>query len=150
MANILEKVRDFFTTDDDCEEEDSQELEAAEEVGYEPQPPAPQRRTKERRSIVPISSGNVVSLPAVSINKLVMCYPVCYEDAFMIVDNLKNHRPTIVNFEKVEHDKAQRVLDVLSGACYALGGTLRKNSSKVFVIAPRGLEIIGSDENPEE
>ena len=149
MANILEKVRDFFTTDDDCGEEDSQELEAAEEVGYEAPQPV-QRRQKEKRSIVPIGTSNVVSLPAVSINKLVMCYPVCYEDAFMIVDNLRNRRPTIVNFEKVEHDKAQRVLDVLSGACYALGGTLRKNSSKVFVIAPAGLEIIGSGENSEE
>ena len=149
MAKILEKVRDFFTTDDDCEEEEFQELETAEEVGYEPPQPV-QRRSREKRSIVPVSTGNVVSLPAVSINKLVMCYPVCYEDAFMIVDNLKNHRPTIVNFEKVEHDKAQRVLDVLSGACYALGGILRKNSSKVFVVAPKGLEIIDSGENSEE
>lgn len=148
MAKILEKVRDFFTTENDCDDEDSQELDA-DEVVYDSQPPAP-RRPKERRSIVPVNTGNIVSLPAVSINKLVMCYPVCYEDAFMVVDNLRNRRPTIVNFEKVEHDKAQRVLDVLSGACYALGGTLRKNSSKVFVIAPVGLEIIGSGESSEE
>lgn len=148
MANILAKLRDFFTTNNDCGEEDSQELEA-EEVTYDAQPPV-SRRPKERRSIIPVNTGNVVSLPTVSISKLVMCRPVCYEDAFMIVDNLRNRRPTIVNFENVDHDKAQRVLDVLSGACYALGGTLRKNSSKVFVIAPAGLEIIGSGENPEE
>ncbi len=83
-----------------------------------------------------------------SYGKVVVYQPVSYDDTQNIVDNLKERKPVIINLETLDIELAQRVLDFISGAVYALGGTIQKVARGIFVIAPRNIDIAGNI--PEE
>ncbi len=72
----------------------------------------------------------------------------CYEDAQKICDQIKLEKPVVVNLEKVEYQVAQRIMDFLSGTCYALDGSIQKVANNIFVIAPSTVEV--SSEIKEE
>ena len=46
--------------------------------------------------------------------------------------------------ESLEQDLAQRVLDFVSGAVYALDGTIQKVSRGIFVLVPSNIDIVGN------
>jgi cell division inhibitor SepF len=79
--------------------------------------------------------------------KMIVYHPVCYDDAQTIVDNLKNRRPVIVNMEELDGNTAQRVLDFLLGAIYALNGTVNKISRGIFLVAPREVDVEDTGED---
>ena len=92
------------------------------------------------------AAGNVVSLPNAAQQKMIVYHPVSYEDTQIIIDNLKNRKPVIVNMEDLEVECAQRILDFLSGAIYALSGTMCKISRGIFVVAPNNYDVVGNDD----
>ena len=93
------------------------------------------------------SNNNVVSLPTSAQMKMIVYHPVSYEDTQNIIDNLKSRKPVIVNMEELEIDCAQRILDFMAGAIYALNGTITKVARGIFVVAPNNYDVIGSDED---
>lgn len=91
-------------------------------------------------------SSNVVSMPAASQMKMIVYHPISYEDTQNIIDNLKSRKPVIVNMEELEIECAQRILDFMAGAVYALNGTIFKISRGIFVVAPNNYDVIGNGE----
>ncbi len=87
------------------------------------------------------------NLPISGGMKMIVYHPVSYEDTQAIIDNLKNRKPVIVNMEELEVDSAQRILDFLSGAVYALNGTMCKISRGIFVVAPNNYDVVGNGED---
>ena len=59
----------------------------------------------------------------------------------------KNRRPVIVNMEELEGSCAQRVLDFLLGAIYAINGTINKISRGIFLVAPRDVDVEDTGED---
>lgn len=104
--------------------------------------PAATHRRSERASS---STGS--NLPISGGMKMIVYHPVSYEDTQSIIDNLKNRKPVIVNMEELELDTAQRILDFLSGAVYALNGTMCKISRGIFVVAPNNYDVVGNGED---
>ncbi|HOF94679.1 MAG TPA: cell division protein SepF [Clostridia bacterium] len=90
--------------------------------------------------------NNVVSMPAATQMKMIVYHPISYEDTQNIIDNLKSRKPVIVNMEELEIECAQRILDFMAGAVYALNGTIFKISRGIFVVAPNNYDIIGNGE----
>lgn len=76
--------------------------------------------------------------------RMVVFQPQTYDDTQTIIDNLKAHKPVIVNLETLNPDIAQRVLDFIGGAIYALDGSVRKVSKGIFLLAPEGVDIAGN------
>lgn len=76
--------------------------------------------------------------------RMVVFQPQTYDDTQTIIDNLKNGKPVIVNLETLNPDIAQRVLDFIGGAIYALDGNVRKVSKGIFLLAPTGVDIAGN------
>jgi cell division inhibitor SepF len=97
----------------------------------------PTFQTKNRR-------GKVVNIHQSTYVKVVVYQALTYDDTQAIVDNLKNRKPIIVNLDSLEQDLAQRVLDFLSGAVYALDGTIQKVSRSIFVLVPSNIDIVGN------
>ena len=93
------------------------------------------------------ASSNVVNLPSAAQQKMIVYHPISYEDTQNIIDNLKSRKPVIVNMEELELDCAQRILDFMAGAVYALNGTIYKISRGIFVVAPSNYGVIGNDES---
>jgi len=100
------------------------------------------RRTyDEARQASPAMGAGSVSADSV---RMVVFQPQTYEDTQTIIDNLKSRKPVIVNLENLNVDVAQRVLDFISGAIYALDGSVRKVSKGIFLLAPKGVDISGN------
>lgn len=72
---------------------------------------------------------------------LLIYKPSSYEETQNIVDNLKSNRPIIVNLDELDTDVAQRILDFISGAVYALSGNIRKAARNIFVVAPMNVDV---------
>jgi cell division inhibitor SepF len=143
MAKGLRKLWDALL---EPSEEQDQELEYSEDFGSvytEPEPEQEPRRSRRQ-------STNIVNLPGANTSKMIVYRPVSYEDTQNIIDNLKSHKPVIVNMEQIEVDTAQRILDFMSGACYAVDGRVYKVSSRIFIVAPANIDIIGSSDGFRE
>lgn len=104
---------------------------------------APRSRKKEQRLQ---GGGETVPMPNMAAMKMIVYHPVSYEDAQNIIDNLKARKPVIVNMEELEVSSAQRILDFISGAVYALNGTICKISRGIFVVAPNNYDVVGNGE----
>lgn len=94
--------------------------------------------------------GESVPMPNVAAMKMIVYHPVSYEDAQNIIDNLKARKPVIVNMEELDVAAAQRILDFISGAIYALNGTIAKISRGIFVVAPNNYDVIGNENGEYE
>ncbi|HIS47550.1 MAG TPA: cell division protein SepF [Candidatus Scybalocola faecigallinarum] len=101
------------------------------------------RTSSSRSKIVPMKQPSSRSAGMeVSIQK-----PSSFEDSSEICDELLNGKAAIVNLEGIDVDVAQRIIDFVSGACYAMSGNIRKVSSYIFIVTPAGIDISGDMEN---
>lgn len=76
-------------------------------------------------------------------NNLIIFKPTCCDDSSQMIDSLKDNRPIIANFENVDHENAQRILDIICGAMYAMNGSVHKVSKNIYVFAPENLDVSG-------
>lgn len=73
---------------------------------------------------------------------VVVYEPRMPEDVQMLIDYLKRREPAIINLNDLEDVVvAQRILDFLSGAEYALGGSVHLIADNIFLFTPEGVEI---------
>ena len=63
------------------------------------------------------------------------------DDAQTIANCLREKVPVIINFENTDTADAQRIVDFISGTIYALNGTLKQVSQKVFISAPNNVTV---------
>lgn len=104
--------------------------------------------TTTRNEVSPFTArkqqNKVVSLPGANSQfKVVVLQPEKFEDAQDICDHLKSNKPIVVNLEGLEKESAKKILDFLSGAVYALDGTIQKVSVNIFLIAPVNVDVLG-------
>ena len=154
MASLYTKFLDFIGIEENDEPEDERKddgyyREDADDrggnvvnFGGSRAAAAPAHRRSERAS-----GATGANLPISGGMKMIVYHPVSYEDTQSIIDNLKNRKPVIVNMEELEIDTAQRILDFLSGAVYALNGTMCKISRGIFVVAPNNYDVVGNGED---
>lgn len=69
--------------------------------------------------------------------------PSSFEDSQDICDMLLSGRAAVINLEGFDVDLAQRIMDFVSGAVYALNGKLHQISSYIFIISPDTVDISG-------
>lgn len=64
------------------------------------------------------------------------------EDAEDIITHMLRGGFVIINMEEIDDAMKRRVLDVISGAAYALASTVRKISYHNYYVAPQGEEVV--------
>ncbi|MCC8140096.1 MAG: cell division protein SepF [Lachnospiraceae bacterium] len=69
--------------------------------------------------------------------------PTQFDEAREITDTLLNNCTVVLNFEGLDVEVAQRIIDFTSGSCYAMGGNLRKVSNYIFIVTPRNVDLAG-------
>lgn len=87
------------------------------------------------------NTGKAMGVPDTSKVRVMIYKPVSYEDTQSIIDNLKERKPIIVNLDELDTEVAQRILDFISGAVYALSGNIRKAARNIFVVAPYNVDV---------
>lgn len=73
---------------------------------------------------------------------VVFFYPKDYHEIQKLVDFLKQGESAILNLDGIGDDEAQRMLDFVSGAVYALNGSTQRVSGNIFLLTPEGLNIM--------
>ena len=67
--------------------------------------------------------------------------PSAFSDVENIIDAMKIGKNAVVHLTELKTETAVRVLDMLSGAIYALGGGVYEMSKNVFMFSPSGVEV---------
>ncbi|MBQ7453081.1 MAG: cell division protein SepF [Clostridia bacterium] len=78
---------------------------------------------------------------------VVFFYPKNYQEVQRLVDYLKQGESAILNLDGISDDEAQRMLDFVSGAVYALNGSTQRVSGNIFLLTPEGLNIMVPEED---
>jgi cell division inhibitor SepF len=65
--------------------------------------------------------------------------PKSFEDIEEIIDSLKQNKTVIVYLNEINPDTLTRVLDILSGAIYALSGGMAELEKEMYVFTPSGV-----------
>ena len=168
MASLYNKFLDFIGIEESDEIEEEEEYDRGGRGGRDyGRDREPERRVSSRaayrdepvdeprgaaRAAAPRRSDRAgvptgSNLPVSGGMKMIVYHPVSYEDTQIIIDNLKSRKPVIVNMEELDMDCAQRILDFLSGAIYALNGTMCKVSRGIFVVAPNNYDVVGNEDD---
>lgn len=127
-GKVLNKMMGFLGLEDDFDEE----LDTTAENQYnddEPQVTNPKKKS------------NVVSIHTTISAKVKIVKPSCFEEAADICDDVKNRKIVVINTTSLELKTAQRLLDFLGGASYALSGNLEEIEKGVYLISPSNVEV---------
>lgn len=154
MSGILDRLRDMIFDLDPIDGDMIDPESIEEEVSIETQQEYEEEimsESRERNRPTTTKSNKVVAMEKPNLTamngggsiKMVLFQPLSYEDSQAIVDNLRANKPVIVNMVDLERECAQRVLDFMAGAVYALNGTIRRVSYGIFVIVPSSIVIVG-------
>ncbi len=74
-------------------------------------------------------------------NPVSVFIPTSYEQVEKIIDALKIGKTTVVHLTGLKPQTAIRILDMLSGAVYALGGGVYEMEKNIFMFSPQGVEV---------
>lgn len=134
-GKVLNKMMGFLGLEDDLEEdleetEEREEKKAVNDISQvEPIIPSSKRQNK------------VVSIHTTIAAKVRIVKPTNYEEAADICDELKNRKIVVINTTGLEPRTAQRLLDFMGGASYALGGDLEEIERGVYILSPATVEV---------
>ena len=132
-------LEDVEQDEENYELEDRYDEEEYDEYQEEEYFEEPLKRAQKR------GGGKVVGMPAPqnanAKMKVVVYQPASNEDTQDIIDSLKFRKPVIVNLDELDIEVAQRALDFVSGAVYALNANIQKVARSIYVCTPNGVDI---------
>lgn len=140
MSNVLTKVKTLFgfgDYDDDFDEDYENDFDENNDNVDENEDIEPIISNKKSS----VNSNKVVNIHTTSSPKVTVTKPLAYEEATEICDALKNRRIVVINTSGLENKIAQRLLDFVSGACYALSGALQEIEKGVYLLTPSNVEV---------
>ncbi|MFH5836372.1 cell division protein SepF [Proteiniclasticum sp. C24MP] len=90
------------------------------------------REAKEPNKVVNLHGNNT---------KINIIKPNTFDEAPQICESLKANMIVVVNTSSLEPRTAQRLLDFIAGATYALSGDLQEVENGVYVLSPSMVEV---------
>ncbi len=106
-----------------------------------------QKTAKQTRSTASSNNNKLVSINSsrsqYSSQHVYVIKPDEFDDAQMIIDHLRSGQAIVINMEGIELSTAQRIIDFIAGACYAVDGSLQAISGNIFIAAPNDIYVSG-------
>ena len=161
---VFDKFLDIMKlNDDDYDDDFYDEEDDFYDDGYEEEKPA--RRSmfgkkeskesfddfdvQEESKYAPASSNKVTPIRQAPARKSNVTMEVCVvkptsvDDSREITETLLAGRTVILNLEGMDLEVAQRIIDFISGATFAISGNLQKISNYIFHVTPTNVDISG-------
>ena len=91
-------------------------------------------------------SGQVVNMSSGK-QEVVLFHAKTFDDAARAADELRKRKAIILNMENVDKSLTRRVVDFLSGAVYALDGSVKKVAQSTYLFCPHNMDVIGDLES---
>ncbi|MCS7254921.1 MAG: cell division protein SepF [Armatimonadota bacterium] len=89
--------------------------------------------------------GEVVSFPGAKRGGVYLLIVTSLHDAQKAADLIKGGVAVVANLQNIDRRQAQRIVDVLSGVCYALDGTFIRFGERLFLFAPPTVPASGDE-----
>ena len=145
---------------DDDYDEDYDDMDGFDAVDQEPAPRAGRRVspfantiaedvTAPAASAAPASSGFSGQVLNMNSGKqeVVLFHAKTFDDAAKAADELRKKKAVILNMENVDKALTRRVVDFLSGAVYAVDGSVKKIAQSTYLFCPHNMDVVGDLEN---
>lgn len=153
MAGLMEKLKNFWTEEDEEEDSDYQYEDDMEEEIYTREKEEPKSKPASHPSIIRkdegavSSTGNkVVNIHATAQLQVVLSKPERFGDETRAVaDELIKMHTVVLNLENTNKDVSRRIIDFLSGVAYANGGKIKRVATSTFIITPYNVDLTGDD-----
>lgn len=75
--------------------------------------------------------------------------PTSFDEAPGIVNKLKQDKTIVVNLKQTDFEEGRKIFDFLSGAVFALEGSLNRIAESVFILAPKLISVSTEIEEPK-
>ena len=102
-----------------------------------PRPERPENRVRPQGRVLDMRTGTDMTYD----QEVVVMVPYDFEMTKVVCDHVRNGKTVICNIERIDDSTAQRVLDFILGATYALSGSLESISNKIFVVTPASTRL---------
>ena len=79
--------------------------------------------------------------------EVVLFHAKTFDDAAKAADELRKKKAVILNMENVDKALTRRVVDFLSGAVYAVDGSVKKIAQSTYLFCPHNMDVVGDLEN---
>ena len=136
MGKIMSSLKNMMGFEDedlyDDYEEETEETEKQEEPKESYSIINRRKEMREQNKVVSIHGGN---------QKVNIIKPSTFDEAPQICDSVKENKIVVVNTTGLEPKTAQRLLDFIAGATYALGGDLQEVEHGIYVLSPSMVEV---------
>ena len=142
--SIFGKIKDVLGVNDSYEYDDEyyegeEELDAA---------PAPAARTARRSSRLTATSdnsvtSNVIGLPGLtgSASDMIIKKPRSFDEMPQVVQALRDRKSVVLNLTLMDPDQAQRAVDFVAGATFAIDGHQERIDESIFLFAPNCVNV---------
>lgn len=118
-------------------------------VRPEPEPaPRPAHEAADqgyRAPVTPIKRAAASSAEGDSVRTLSTVHPRSYNDAKSIGEAFRSGMPVIMNVTDLGENEAKRLVDFAAGLVFGLHGSISRITSKVFLLTPSTVEVVGED-----
>ena len=161
MNTILTKLKDFvgLNSPPDSEEYDYYEEDLAGDdyqSRYEEQSPQVEeeerqnhRRYREQSTVIaetemgPSTRTNVIGMPGVttSIAEVVVIEPHSFEEMPKVIQTLRERKSVVLNLNVMDPEEAQRAVDFIAGATYAIDGHQERIGESIFLFTPSCVKV---------
>jgi cell division inhibitor SepF len=141
---IFDKIKnmigfeDAYTYDYDKVETEQKDLDKEETVISSEEIPASPRRSRPsffKGSME--NTSNVIDMPGTGgSQEVVVMYPRKFEEMPAAIQALRERKSIVVNLTTMEPDQAQRCVDFVAGATYAIDGKQERVADSIFFFAP--------------
>jgi cell division inhibitor SepF len=144
LSGFLDKMSNFFFKDADGPVEEKLLIEGDRELKAPSQDHNIWQDKDEKRK-----KPNLISVPGrggakgQDFMEMVLIKATSYDDMQDIANHIKAKKVAVVNFEDMDKDVAQRMVDFLSGAAFALDGVPRKVSGGTFIFSSANVDLSG-------
>lgn len=151
MNNFKDKFNSFFFLDDEGELDRVEEIEEKQiEPTYEDNNRTEKNETLKTNQWARKKSGreNVVAInqkQALQKPQITIIEPRLYSEVQEISDHLLSNQSIIVNFRRMDHEQATKVIDFLMGVTYAIKGDIQRLDDEIFICTPQSVTVNGSD-----
>lgn len=135
MSSFFDKMREWFMPSyDDYEDEED----IIEEVITDVTPINSQRR---RGGLSSTSETKILNIHKNTKMDIMNFSMFKYEATGEICNYIKMRKPVVVNMENLDKVSAQRALDYLTGATFALDGSVEKIAENIFIFSPEHVNV---------
>jgi cell division inhibitor SepF len=101
--------------------------------------PKVKKKNSSRRSDLSIDDGPEV----------LVLEPEIFKDAPGICNKIRAGKTVVLNLKNTDYENGRKIFDFLSGALFALDGSINKIADNVFILAPQQVAVLTNPERED-